>query len=74
MVECGMRTEALALIQQYWGLMVDDGADTFWEAFDPADSTFSPYGDIHINSFCHAWSCTPTWFFRSLEPWHRVAE
>ena len=65
MVECGMRTEALALIQQYWGLMVDDGADTFWEAFDPTDSTFSPYGDIHINSFCHAWSCTPTWFFRS---------
>ncbi len=65
MVECGMRTQALALIQQYWGLMVDDGADTFWEAFDPADSTFSPYGDIHINSFCHAWSCTPTWFFRS---------
>jgi hypothetical protein len=66
MVECGMRTQALALIQQYWGLMVADGADTFWEAFDPADSTFSPYGDIHINSFCHAWSCTPTWFFRSL--------
>jgi hypothetical protein len=65
MVECGMRTQALALIQQYWGLMVADGADTFWEAFDPADSTFSPYGDIHINSFCHAWSCTPTWFFRS---------
>ncbi len=65
MVECGLRIEALALIKQYWGLMVDDGADTFWEAFDPADSTFSPYGDVHINSFCHAWSCTPTWFFRS---------
>ena len=65
MVECGMRAEALALIKQYWGLMVDDGADTFWEAFDPPDSTFSPYRDIHINSFCHAWSCTPTWFFRS---------
>lgn len=65
MVVCGMRTEALALIRQYWGAMVDDGADTFWEAFDPKDSTFSPYGDVHINSFCHAWSCTPSWFFRS---------
>jgi alpha-L-rhamnosidase len=65
MVQCGMRAEAMTLIEQYWGGMVEDGADTFWEAFDPKDSTFSPYGDVHINSFCHAWSCTPTWFFRS---------
>jgi len=67
MVSCGMREEALKMIQGYWGLMVEDGADTFWEAFDPKDSRFSPYGDVHINSFCHAWSCTPTWFFRSLK-------
>jgi alpha-L-rhamnosidase len=65
MVQCGMRAEAMTLIEQYWGGMVEDWADTFWEAFDPKDSTFSPYGDVHINSFCHAWSCTPTWFFRS---------
>ncbi len=66
MVTCGMRREALELIKSYWGQMVDDGANTFWEAFDPKDSTFSPYGDVHINSFCHAWSCTPTYFFRAL--------
>jgi hypothetical protein len=67
MVECGMRSEALELIRSYWGGMVEAGADTFWEAYDPKDSTFSPYGDIHINSFCHAWSCTPAYFFRSLK-------
>ena len=67
MVDCGMRQEALELIKNYWGQMVQDGADTFWEAYDPKDSVFSPYGDIHINSFCHAWSCTPTYFFRTKE-------
>ena len=66
MVECGMRQQALGLIKSYWGGMVDAGADTFWEAYDPSDSLFSPYGDVHINSFCHAWSCTPTYFFRTL--------
>ncbi|MGA2170484.1 MAG: hypothetical protein ABSG62_20000 [Terracidiphilus sp.] len=67
MVESGMRNEALGLIKKYWGGMVDAGADTFWEAYDPNDSRFSPYGDVHINSFCHAWSCTPAYFFRGLK-------
>lgn len=65
MTVCGMRAEALGLIRQYWGGMADAGADTFWELYDPKDSTYSPYGDVHINSFCHAWSCTPAWFFRA---------
>lgn len=25
----------------------------------------SVIGDIHINSYCHAWSCTPSYFLRS---------
>ena len=66
MVACDLKQEALALIKSYWGGMADAGADTFWELYDPKDSTYSPYGDVHINSFCHAWSCTPVWFFRSL--------
>jgi alpha-L-rhamnosidase len=64
MIETGMRKEALAVIEDYWGGMVKAGADTFWEVYDPADSKFSPYGDVHVNSFCHAWSCTPAYFFR----------
>ena len=65
LLECGEKKEATRLIEDYWGAMVADGADTFWEVFNPADSRMSPYGDVHINSFCHAWSCTPTYFLRT---------
>lgn len=65
MLRCGMRDEALALVKRYWGGMVDAGADTFWEVYDPEVPLASPYGSIHINSYCHAWSCTPCWFFRA---------
>ena len=67
MVTCGMQQEALRLIEEYWGGMVKAGADTFWEAYDPKNSLFSPYGDIHSNSFCHAWSCTPAYFLRTMK-------
>jgi hypothetical protein len=40
-------------------------ADTFWEVYDPAQPLRSPYGDIHINSYCHAWSCTPAYLLRA---------
>lgn len=53
-----------ALMETYWGGMVNRGADTFWEVFHPDDPLFSPYGDPRLNSLCHAWSCTPSWFLR----------
>jgi alpha-L-rhamnosidase len=65
MIACGMKKEALALLQSYWGGMLTAGADTFWEVYDPADPLLSPYGTVHINSYCHAWSCTPSYFLRS---------
>jgi len=75
MLALGMRAEALALVKSYWGGMVAAGADTFWEIYDPDNPLSSPYGDIRINSYCHAWSCTPTWFFRTrglgLPVWRR---
>jgi hypothetical protein len=61
-----LRTQAVALIKEYWGGMVTAGADTFWEIYDPEHPLSSPYGDIHINSYCHAWSCTPTYFLRAV--------
>ena len=48
----------------YWGEMIWDGADTFFELYDPANKYASPYGDRMINSFCHAWSGTPSYFIR----------
>lgn len=56
--------QAVKLMKDYWGKMVDGGADTFWEAFNPDDPSASPYGSLSINSFCHAWSCTPIYLIR----------
>ncbi|OYT90670.1 MAG: glycoside hydrolase [Burkholderiales bacterium PBB3] len=61
---CGDRAGATALLKHYWGGMAELGADTFWEAYNPKDPLHSPYGDSHANSYCHAWSCTPAFFFR----------
>ena len=46
----------------YWGGMVQKGADTFWEVYDPNDDCRSPYNSHLVNSYCHAWSCTPVYF------------
>ncbi len=60
----GCKEEAVAQIKAYWGGMVADGAVTFWELYDPDNKNFSPYGSNLINSYCHAWSCTPTYLIR----------
>lgn len=60
----GCRDEAIEHLKTYWGGMLSDGADTFWELYDPQNKDFSPYGSHLINSYCHAWSCTPTYLIR----------
>ncbi len=67
MTDCGMHAQALQIIRDYWGKMVTFGADTFWEVFDPAQEKLSPYGTHLINSYCHAWSCTPAVFIRNTK-------
>ncbi len=64
---CGMDAEAHTLLRDYWGGMLDRGADTFWEVHDPKDDRRSPYRSHLFNSYCHAWSCTPGWFLRHPE-------
>jgi hypothetical protein len=66
MLGCGMKPEAKQLVETYWGGMVKAGADTFWEVFDPSNADLSPYGSVLVNSYCHAWSCTPAYLLRSL--------
>jgi len=68
MLQCGMKREALELIESYWGGMVEAGADTFWEVYDPANPALSPYGNVLLNSYCHAWSCTPAYLLRKPAP------
>ncbi|MBQ7354521.1 MAG: hypothetical protein IJW62_03285 [Clostridia bacterium] len=64
LIRVGLMNEAEAYIRKIWGGMIKRGADTFFEVYAPDDPDFSPYGDRKINSMCHAWSCTATYFIR----------
>lgn len=44
----GRHQEALDYIRKHWGAMLDWGATTLWEKWEPTDS------------LCHAWSACPT--------------
>lgn len=62
MLLAGMTGEAREYLTDYWGGMVQRGADTFFEAYDPENDHLSPYNFSPVNSYCHAWSCTPIYF------------
>lgn len=64
LIVSGEKERAIDEMKTYWGGMIQDGADTFWELYDPKNKNFSPYGSHLINSYCHAWSCTPTYLIR----------
>ncbi|BBH24093.1 hypothetical protein Back11_54380 [Paenibacillus baekrokdamisoli] len=64
--------EAIRLIRDYWGAMLDRGATTWWETFDmslPFVTTPSPYlghtptylQDSIPVSLCHGWGASPTY-------------
>ena len=59
LLRAGLKEQARAHMRSYWGSMLEAGADTFWETWDPKAPNASPYGGAVINSYCHAWSCTP---------------
>ncbi len=63
----GLHDEASAHMTAYWGGMVRQGADTFWEVYVPGDDRLSPYKSHLMNSYCHAWSCTPTYLLRKKQ-------
>ena len=60
----GHPEEAKKVMMDYWGGMVKQGADTFYELYNPKKPDESPYGSPVVNSYCHAWSCTPAYFMR----------
>ena len=67
MLHCGMNRQAKELLVDYWGSMIRKGADTFCEVYDPQDAFKSPYNFYPINSYCHAWSCTPVYFINKYK-------
>ena len=64
LIKCREYEKASEYIKYYWGGMIRHGADTFWELYNPEKPAESPYGSSIVNSYCHAWSCTPAYFYR----------
>jgi hypothetical protein len=67
MAQMGHREQALKWIRQYWGGMVDEGATSFWEAYDPSwyhedfhSSLQSDNRSGYFVSLAHGWSSGPT--------------
>ncbi|GGD79873.1 family 78 glycoside hydrolase catalytic domain [Paenibacillus nasutitermitis] len=60
--EIGQQTHVLHEMREYWGGMLDLGATTFWEEYDPgqpAELQYDMYGDKYRKSLCHAWGAAP---------------
>jgi hypothetical protein len=54
--------EPIARLRRYWGGMLDRGATTFWEAYDPAQTgaaALAFYRRPCGKSLCHAWGAGP---------------
>lgn len=50
----------------YWGAMLELGASTIWEQFDPTESGtahYAMYGNRYGKSLCHAWGATSIYLF-----------
>lgn len=61
----GKFQEVWDTLHSYWGGMLDRGAVTFWEEFDPTvpeSEQYDMYGDKFGKSLCHAWSASPIYF------------
>lgn len=65
---CAMGEQAFVLgeIRDYWGGMIDLGATSFWEKYDPKQKGtehLEMYGRPYGKSLCHAWGASPIYLF-----------
>ncbi|HZY63884.1 MAG TPA: alpha-L-rhamnosidase C-terminal domain-containing protein [Edaphobacter sp.] len=67
MADMGHRKDALEWIRQYWGGMIQEGATSFWEGYDPSwykgdfhASLQADNGSGYFVSLAHGWSSGPT--------------
>ena len=59
LAHAGLHEQAIRRIEEYWGGMIDRGATTFWETFDPdsGDGTLPQ----RLWSLCHAFCAGPVY-------------
>jgi len=62
-------------IKSYWGGMLDLGATSFWEKYDPEQTGvehWSMYAKPYRKSLCHAWGASPIYllgkYFAGVKP------
>ncbi len=64
--EINEKEKVLQFVREYWGGMLDLGATTIWEAYDPTqkgDEHYAMYGRPFGKSLCHAWGANPVYLF-----------
>ena len=72
MAMLGHRSEALQWVRNFWGGMIDEGATSFWESYDPRwpkhhESLQADGRTGYYVSLAHAWSVGPTvWLMEEL--------
>jgi len=73
--EAGKHDFVIKEMLDYWGGMIDLGATTFWEEYDPTVSgskLYAMYGEPFDKSLCHAWGASPIYllgkYFLGVRP------
>ncbi|MDR0541797.1 MAG: alpha-rhamnosidase [Dysgonamonadaceae bacterium] len=62
----GEHRYVLQEIRNYWGGMLDLGATSFWEKYNPDETGaehWAMYGRPYGKSLCHAWGASPLYLF-----------
>lgn len=60
----GFTDRVTNIIKSYWGGMLNEGATTFWEEYNPKLSGiehYAKYGEKFHKSLCHAWGASPVY-------------
>ena len=62
LMRAGRHEEVLSAVRDYWGGMLDLGATSIWEQFDPTEegnAHYAMYGRPFGRSLCHCWGAGP---------------
>ena len=77
LLKLGCHEKVMEEMKAYWGGMLDEGATTFWESYDPAEKgaekyTFKNDPRPYRKSLCHAWGAAPIYligrYYLGVEP------